>query len=245
MDNTDMLIAVTNSGHRAAANRVEKLHGPFHCPHCSTQVVLKKGRVVVHHYAHKPQESCQYARETREHLTTKQQIADSLRAANETCSLEHTVGNQRADVLWVRKFVQIAIEIQHSNLSLNEMFDRTNGWAQKNHAVLWVVPWKNNLLQNTRCTPRQFEKWLHALYFGRVYYWNRRIIPVHFNPYYLENNDYGPRRSKRYRRVAIGREIEITDLIMRSRNSWEGGGWCKIPECVVMIDKLDTWWSIK
>jgi len=36
-----------------------------------------------------------------------------------------------------------------------------------------------------RYSPRLWEKWLHALYFGRVYYWMKvSVVSYHFDPNY-------------------------------------------------------------
>lgn len=51
-----MLIALLNQTRitAAAAERGRE----YRCPNCSKPLVLKKGRVVIHHFAHKPPVLC-------------------------------------------------------------------------------------------------------------------------------------------------------------------------------------------
>jgi hypothetical protein len=43
-------------------------------------------------------------------------------------------------------------------------------YARKGIYVLWLLQWTPTL-NARRYTPRLWEKWIHAAYFGRMYYW--------------------------------------------------------------------------
>ncbi|MFX6019072.1 competence protein CoiA family protein, partial [Acinetobacter baumannii] len=66
--------------------------------------------------------------------------------------------------------IRLAVEVQLSTLSLSAIIKRTTAYASRGIAVLWVVPLRFELgIEPFR--PRQFEKYLHSMYYGRVYYW--------------------------------------------------------------------------
>lgn len=73
-----MLVAELDGG-RIDAFSAER--GPtYHCPKCRGEVVLKKGRKVVHHFAHKPPTECTWATgETRAHMEAKVLVWDALK----------------------------------------------------------------------------------------------------------------------------------------------------------------------
>ncbi len=59
---------------------------------------------------------------------------------------------------------------------------RTIEYARKGIYVLWVAQWKP-ALDEVRYSPALWEKWVHATYFGRVYYWleGLTVVPYHFD----------------------------------------------------------------
>jgi len=48
--------------------------------------------------------------------------------------------------------------------------ERTIQYAQKGIYVLWLLLWTPKL-NAQRYSPKLWEKWIHAAYYGRVYYW--------------------------------------------------------------------------
>lgn len=81
-----LLIAEHNSN-RVSANVASK--GPeYLCPKCKKIVILKRGRIVVAHFSHKPPTNCSWARgETKAHLEAKQIVFDGLQARGVTAML--------------------------------------------------------------------------------------------------------------------------------------------------------------
>ncbi len=94
------------------------------------------------------------------------------------CTTEKYINNRRADVfLKLKNGNNIAIEIQHSVISYNEIKLRTKAYNDLNTFVLWILhsngkcvgspkPRKN--IFDVRISPA--EKFLHRIYGGRVYY---------------------------------------------------------------------------
>jgi competence protein CoiA len=65
---------------RVAAWDQQKSDGPFSCPLCVGETILKKGTMKVHHFAHKPPITCEYGRgETERHRECKLTIYEGLR----------------------------------------------------------------------------------------------------------------------------------------------------------------------
>jgi competence protein CoiA len=51
--------------------------------------------------------------------------------------------------------------------------------SKKGIYVLWLLQWKPEL-DGGRYAPRLWEKWIHAAYFGRVYYWIQGLDVVSY-----------------------------------------------------------------
>jgi DNA-directed RNA polymerase subunit RPC12/RpoP len=154
--------------------------GPeYRCPQCSSIVVLKKGRQVVHHFAHKPPTDCSWARgETRAHLEAKSLFATALIGRGLKAHIEfvlHTLpGDRRADVMaWSPKGTQIAFELQHTQINLDTIEKRASSYAVAGVAQIWIPflrpsVWKDGEACKggwlvKRYSPRPFEKWVHGL----------------------------------------------------------------------------------
>ena len=135
--------------------------------------------------------------------------------------------------------VPTAMEVQISTLSMSEIIHRTEEYFKRGIAVLWL-PLFSDGLSEEKYSPRVWEKWLHATYFGRVYYWlaDLSVIPVHFGEYKLRvdeshwHDEYGDeqwapgyeRISKRWKTPMLGNQVNIVhDFAVRRRTAWQGG----------------------
>ncbi len=67
--------------------------GPsYTCPECKGIVILKQGRKVIWHFAHKPPTDCRWATgETLAHLQAKKLVRDALVARGLRAEVEYTV----------------------------------------------------------------------------------------------------------------------------------------------------------
>jgi len=149
----------------------------------------------------------------------------------------------------------VAIEVQISSLSVETIMQRTIEYARNGIYVLWLLQWTPDL-DAKRYAPQIWEKWLHAAYFGRVYYWieGLSVAAYHFDPqfksvpkksWYSESGEkirargYS-RRSKRYRMAVRGETFNLaTDFIPTDRKWWEGNG-LKVPDAKLFLAKLKT-----
>lgn len=137
-----MLIASLPNGHRVEADRGLPDGRRYACPQCAQEVILKRGRVKVAHFAHAPGVSCAWASESLSHLRAKRVLADQFRAIGYTVELEEQYANvgRRVDVsVTVPTGHRVAIEVQDSAISVNEMerrnaADRLSGFF----ATTWV-----------------------------------------------------------------------------------------------------------
>jgi competence protein CoiA len=159
---------------------------PYLCPNCGAAVVLKKGRVVIHHFAHKPPTDCSWASgETREHLLAKTVLRDAYRERGYQADYEvpvlSGVGDRRADVLLTNsKGTMVAIEIQHTPILFDAMERRTSAYVAAGVPVIWLGILSDKMkeeavaikggLEIEQYVIRPWEKWAHAYYFKELWY---------------------------------------------------------------------------
>jgi competence protein CoiA len=237
--------------------------GPWHCPECRSDVVLKRGRIVVAHFAHKPPTCCEYGvGESWEHRRSKFELFQALsRDARVTSlELERDLGRVRPDLYATIDGVDVAIEVQISALSMDTIERRTTEYRRQGIAVLWLAIWCPALAEK-RYAPRSWEKWLHAAYFGRVYYFcpgaGLRLAAYHFDEHRLwveESSWYDEsgyeqsaggydRRSRRYRTPKRGPTLHlIDDFAACNRTSWDGGT-ISVPAARLYLDTKAQWWQ--
>ena len=220
-----MLTALrTSDSVKVLARSSAKADAPFMCPACNREVVLHKGLIRIHHFAHKARVACRLgAGETEDHLLAKLSLFDALRAAP-------NFGTCVAD---------------------------TEHYHRLGIAVLWIgIP--NGDLGLSRCSPAAWERWCHAAYFGRVYYWSRgqTLRPVHYAPFALRVEESSwrkngqvhssggyDRRSRRWRKPQPGQPVLVSNGFRRTpRQAWTGGS-VHVPECTLFIDRQPNWWD--
>ncbi len=138
-----MLIAELNGERIDAA--VAHRETAFRCPICRELVILRRGRKVVAHFAHKPRATCiAKTGETRAHLEAKRVLLNALKARALRVEAEYvTVGaaeDRRADLMvWSpASGIPVAIELQHSRIPIPELEARAASFARARIAQLWV-----------------------------------------------------------------------------------------------------------
>ena len=212
-----MLSALRKSdGSQVTAWTESKANAPFACPECKSDVTLRKGRFVIHHFAHKPPVTCRYGvGETEAHRKCKMEIFEKLSShpAATKVGLERGMGTVRPDVRACINGIYVAIEVQLSALSIESIIYRTQQYHLKGMHVLWLAQ-RTDALNEEQYSIRPWEKWVHAACFGRVYYWlqDLTVMPYHFEAAYrsipseeLYDGGHevsvggGARRLKRYR----------------------------------------------
>lgn len=256
-----MLTAISSTNEKVIAAYVEKDQGPFICAHCKSPLLLKKGKIRVHHFSHFPPVNCTYGGgESQAHLSCKLEIYEELsnRENVDKLELERVPDGVRPDISFrVNKRRYVGIEIQISNLTIEEIERRTKRYAELRIGVCWILP-MNNDIREDRMAPKAWERWCHLLYFGRVYYWTGgiRVLPVHFGDHLLDipyASWYGAggeersaggfqRVSKRYKEALIHDSLDLVDdFVLKKRPSYETTSY-EIPEAVIWADSLNRWW---
>jgi competence protein CoiA len=233
-----------------------KSDAPFVCRDCGEEVRLHQGSKRVDHFAHVNPIACTFATaESDEHRRCKMEIFEALQreAGVRNVALERTFGPIRPDVSAVIRGVPVAIEVQISALSMEAIIKRTIWYARKGIYVLWLLP-STAELENSRYAPRSWERWIHAAYFGSVFYWlnGLNVVSYHFEPCLksVQEMSYDSRngkrmraggftrRMKRYRKPVRGKTLHlVNDFGPQERLWWEGGG-IKVPDAKLFTARL-------
>lgn len=238
-----MLTAIDRGGRKVGAWEAERTGGPFGCQCCCREVVLRRGGIIAAHFAHKPPINCEYGSgESEEHRRCKLEIYEHLarhpRVAK--CEMERNLGPVRPDISAYLDGVPFAVEVQLSALTAEKIERRTAEYCAKNIFVLWL-PLYSAALARDLYNPRPWERWLHAAYFGRVYYWVRglTVVPIHFRNYYARvrgrTRDY---EKLSERKVPIsGRSLDLAeDFRPLRRAAFRVGANLLIPPATLLID---------
>lgn len=231
-----------------------RMDGPFFCPECNREVVLRTGSVRITHFAHRVSSLCRHgAGETDEHRRCKKAIYEALlhEPGVKNVILENPLGTCRPDVFAYIKDVPVAIEVQISALSLETIIRRTEEYARKGIYVLWLLQW-TPYLDGRRYSPKLWEKWIHAAYFGRVYYWieGLTVASYRFEPHLTRVQDVSwfskngekmqidgyTKRSKRFRSPARGETFNMArHFTGKERERWEGNEFL-IPKAKIFME---------
>lgn len=259
-----MLTSLTVDRKKLWAALAEKSNAPFYCPECGGETVLHKGRVKIHHFAHKSGALCEYGGgESEAHMRCKSEIYMELAKHTQLeCELEKPLGKVRPDVWVLSKATgnQCAIEVQISTLTMDKIIYRTEQYNRLGVYVLWLSPWTDDLDKRIY-SPRMWEKWVHATYFGRVYYWRNglTVTPIHFgdNKTWVEESTwYEPggyemsaggyfRTQKRTKVICPGNDVDIAKAFKPvQREAWAGGD-IFVPKSRLLVDTQPVWWKGK
>lgn len=231
-----------------------KRNAPFRCLDCNEVVVFKCGERKIAHFSHVSLVPCQLGRnESDLHRRCKKEIYESLlQEPNvQDVALERTFGSVRPDISARIKGIRVAIEVQISSLPLEIILARTIEYHRLGIYVLWILQWTSKL-DEAKYTPQLWEKWIHAAYFGRVYYWTGQlnVVSYRFDPslksvpkssFVLEGKRIEvrgyTRRLKRFRSPVRGGTFNLAkDFYPRQRSWWEGGG-LKVPDGKLFMEK--------
>lgn len=254
-----MLTAVrVSDGRTVAAYFERKTNGPFRCLECGKDVVLRTSKNRVDHFAHtNPRECAVFQGESELHRRCKMEIFEELQDADgvSNVALESPMGTNRPDVSATIHGVDVAIEVQISALSVETIMRRTINYARKGIHVLWLLQW-TPALESRRYTPKQWEKWIHTAYFGRVYYWLRglKVASYQFEPTLksvprktwfskdgkrMSGGGY-TKRSKRFRTPVRGEVFNLArDFGPTERFWWEGNG-IKVPDAKLFMERRQS-----
>lgn len=129
-----MRFAIDKNGKRVCIENVDDNQDYF-CPICGQKLVLKRGKIVVHHFAHLPNSQC--------HDSWHYDMSDwhmrwQSRFPLDTQEIVKVKDGQkhRADVLLEDK--KVVYEFQHSPLSPEEFEDRNRFYNSLGYKVIWI-----------------------------------------------------------------------------------------------------------
>lgn len=185
-----MLVAALK-GDRIEAEVAERGQD-FVCPKCTRPVILRRGRIKIAHFAHKPPTDCTWASgETLAHLDAKKTFRDSFAARGLRAEVEFIVpslpNDRRADVIvWSPAGKQAALELQHTSIGIEEIEKRAHSYAREGIAQAWVPFLRPKVLADAetreggtqgnlfieKYPARPFERWANALHFGRLWFYD-------------------------------------------------------------------------
>jgi len=250
-----MLSAIrAHDGETVHAYFLSRSEDQFLCPECKAEVVLKTGQRRINHFAHAVPLACKFALgESDDHRQCKLEIYRALQKTLgvEDLALERSLSWGRPDVSARIRGVPVAIEVQISSLSVETIQKRTIEYGRNGIYVLWLLQWRPEL-EDSRYRPTNWEKWLHAAYFGRVYYWieGSTVASYNFEPSIrsvpkaswiskkgkeMTAGGYS-RRLKSFRTAVRGPTFNFaTDFVPRQRYWWSGNG-VTVPDAKLFMD---------
>jgi len=181
-----MFTALAQDGRKLTASEAA-MHAKqnYFCPNCGSGVNLRNGLVKIEHFGHNPGHSCEYAGESLLHIQMKSQIhknlIESIGSKVKNIELEKPLGNCRPDVFIEGRKKSIAIEVQASTLTPEQILNRTARYHVKGINVLWVVPYESDRITNSYRPGQQdyrtlrlkeYERIMSYLYFKTLVAWN-------------------------------------------------------------------------
>lgn len=261
------------TGKMVSCFKVTKEDGPFYCPRCNSTAIVRKCTEKDDHFAHKPKLSpILTSKDQSLHTECKNIICKYLseKYPEGKWAVERPIdGNPDKgtktiipDISGRIEKIPVAIEVQKSTYTLGKIKDKTEQYYKRGVYVLWIIPLRE-ALGHDDFRPRLFEKYLHAMYYGRAYYWiptkPNKLLPVHFSYScrYIEESSFYDENGKEqcfggyylpYKTIKkpnsdgfinIATDLKKVDRPLFKNIKWEE----EIPACKIMMDTKDTWWS--
>lgn len=173
-----------------------KVDGPFYCPACNSEAVIRKCIEKIDHFAHSARLTPAIgAHESDLHFQCKTEICvelynkfpDGKWAVERIIPENKIIGvpELRPDISGRINNERVAIEIQASAISITKILKRCSAYSKRGIALLWIVPLYIPLGDDP-FRPRLYERYLHSIYFGRTYYWWKgqglTLKAVHYAP---------------------------------------------------------------
>jgi competence protein CoiA len=245
----------TSDGQTVHAYFESKTNAPYVCLVCDDEVVLKTGKLRINYFAHINPLTCHFGKsESETHRRCKMEIYEALlQMPNvQNVALERPLDTVRPDVSAYINGFPVAIEVQISSLSIETIMRRTIDYHRKGIYVLWLLQW-TPALDAARYAPKPWEKWIHAAYFGRVYYWTGglNVVSYQFEPSFktipqkswyakdgrkITGGGYSV-RSKRFKAAIRGKTLNLATDFGPKERSWWGTGDVKVPDAKLFMEQ--------
>lgn len=146
-----MLSAVNENNKLVLATNATKKDGNFFCKGCGSQVLLKKGNIMMHHFSHTKKSDCDWGLggEGEVHYKLKLYLYNFLLEKKEykqilDVELEKNIDGLRADIWFKDKYnTEVAIEIQLSPRTKEYIKSKIQRYTNKNVATMYITDiWK-------------------------------------------------------------------------------------------------------
>ncbi len=190
-------------------------------------MVLKQGRTVIWHFAHKPGANCVFSTgESLDHMNMKHHVGKFFSARGLACQYEvRVIRNRIADVFIPT--LRVVVECQESPISFYDLINRSHDYWSEHYSVLWVFSiaracdhWSFKVRREIR--PPDEVRALHKELWGQVCVMNEEgeLRVMHLDSATGRYNDYtgGSRYPKTLKNPSF-RELEFP---VRSRESSSG-----------------------
>ena len=254
------------------AETAYKNDGPFYCPVCYSDVVIRKCSEKTDHFAHKSRLSPVLGpKEMLLHNACTKEICGLLVAKfpDGRWEIERPIRDSKKrktptlvpDISGLIGTESVAIEVQVSALTIPRIVQRTCDYAKWGISLIWVVPLRAPL-GTLPFRPRLFERYLHSLYVGRTYYWwagqGLTLKPVHYGVAkrrieYREWFENGQHESaggydapyKTIKTPEYGPDLLLSEHYRAlDRDPFTPENERKeVPACRIWVDTVDAWWS--
>lgn len=177
-----MLRAINSINNQSihATSRTERLD-TYVCPFCKAKVIVKKGQIMVPHFAHAigVVNSCTYNEyikskaggESEEHLKYKLMIKEKAEAREdvERVELEVRIGNRIADtMIYYKNGSRQIVEIQLSPITIDKLEERSSDYVKEGidpYYIFWYFGEKNKWFskENSPVIP-ELRTWNYGVY---------------------------------------------------------------------------------
>ena len=245
--------------------------GPFICRECFSDAVVRKCTEKRDHFAHIARLSpVAGAGESARHARCKNEILAAMQSTyphgNWAVEREIPANAKLGTPLLVPDVsgrvgeTRVAVEVQASTLTLPKLVRRSQDYSKRRIALVWVVPLTREL-ETLPMRPRLYERYLHSMYFGRIYYWwdgmGASVVPVHMGvaSRHIEHREWyedGELQTaggfdavyKTIKSPLFGRRVSLgPDFLSELRPEFTPENERKrVPELVLWRDNLAPWW---
>jgi len=167
----DMLIACDKNSKRIEANIASK-NEKYYCPKCGAEVLLKKGKIKIPHFAHNIG-GCGYGTgESLRHMELKLMMKKLIKKElGINVELEYPINDLISDGFFMFYDKSIAVEIIVHNDNLEEILNKTYEYTKEDIYTLWL--WDYNIIAprvdtDGRVKYKQSMKTLQTMGYGKL-----------------------------------------------------------------------------
>jgi competence CoiA-like predicted nuclease len=167
-----MLSALNRYNQWVTGVDIKPTGGPFSCPNCGEQVFFRMPKDRVWHFYHQSHQRCGYENEESPiHYDCKVKMYRSLCMHPKVsyCMPEYTIRKRRADIYAVINNYPVAIEIQNSDISRQEIQAKFEVYTAASVSCLYLLP---HSLPQGDLQAVEWKRYLHAMYMQNLYYWS-------------------------------------------------------------------------